>query len=137
MAHFKLKIIEYFDFLVNKLDLAVETLAQQISDDQEFISGLNKQRDAFLAEINHVHDFNLRALSQKVIKPGQELGHEDLFTRFCFFIEHVQKHNKYRNLFHKELENICLRLIITDKYILRKAKSNAMKELTICKIILK
>jgi hypothetical protein len=58
----KLKIIEYFDKLFNKLDIAVETSISKNFYDEELISGLNKQRDAFLVEIHQVQEFNLKAL---------------------------------------------------------------------------
>jgi hypothetical protein len=79
MAKFKLKIAEYFDLLINKLDLAVETAIYQSCLDEQLKTELNNQRDAFLSEINQILDFNLKAWSNKEIAPNQELSEEDLF----------------------------------------------------------
>jgi Leucine-rich repeat (LRR) protein len=117
MAQYKLKIAEYFDVLANKLDLVVEASTDQNCYDKELISGLNKQREAFLSEINECQDFNLKALSNKEIKPDQELNNEDLFPKFCFFIEYVKKKNDSIEIDQQVAEEIGLRLIVTDKYL--------------------
>jgi hypothetical protein len=118
MAEKKLKIIEYFDKLVSKLDLAVERSIYQNCYDEELISGLNKQRDAFINDIHQVQDFNLRVLSDKPIKADQELSDEDLFPKFCFFIEYFEKTNdSIIELDQLVAEEIGFRLIVTDKYL--------------------
>jgi hypothetical protein len=117
MATYKLKIAEYFDALVNRLDMAVETSINRNCYNEQLKCEHNKQRDAFLAEINQAQDFNLRALSKKEIAPNQKLGNEDLFAKFCFFIDYVQKNNECINLEQQVSENIGLRLIVTDKYL--------------------
>jgi hypothetical protein len=117
MSQLKLKIIEYFDKLVNKLDLAVEMAIYQNCYDEQFKCGLNKQRDAFLAEIKDVQDFNLKALSSRDIRPDQELSNEDLFPKFCFFIEYIKKKNEIIEIDQQVAEEIDLRLIVSDKYL--------------------
>ncbi len=121
MAFYKLKIAEYFDVLINKLDVAVETSTYKNCNDQELIYGLNRQRDAFLAEINQVQEFDLRALSEKVIKPDQEVSDEDLFAKFCFFIKYDQSKSKETIEIDQQVaKEIGLRLIVTDKYLTRR-----------------
>jgi hypothetical protein len=76
----KVKISDYFEALINKIDLAVETRTAKNQLDTDLLTKLNKQRDDFIQEINYVQDFNLKALSEYLVtKPDEELRNEELF----------------------------------------------------------
>jgi hypothetical protein len=104
----KLKVCEYFDNLINRLDLVVETLISKSSDDPGLVDKFNKQRDEFLKEIRDVEAFNLRSTSGMHIKLGEVLTEQELFPKFCFFVEHARE--------KVDLE-IGLRLIVSDKFL--------------------
>jgi hypothetical protein len=94
MNQSKLKVCEYFDNLVNRLDLAVEGAITDNYHDTNLEDELNKQRDVFIKEIRYVETYNLRALSDMDIKPGEVLSDEELFPKFCFFIELAKRDEK-------------------------------------------
>jgi hypothetical protein len=116
MSKHKLEICEYFDRLINRLDFIVETALAENFWDEELKSGLNSQREAFLAEIRQVEAFNLSALNSN--KEPANTG--DLFPIFCFFIQ-IQPGKNRKTLtfnYNKLVETeIALKLIVTDKYL--------------------
>jgi hypothetical protein len=118
MVNYKIKLCEYFDSLIHRLDLAVETAIIDNRHDEDLINELNKQRDAFLNEIRRVQAYNLRALSDLNTKPGEELSYDELFAKFCFFIKVFNDQDRlahsYDDLAGVEIN---LRLIVTDKYL--------------------
>ena len=59
----KFRLHEYFDTLVSRLDLAVETAISENHHDVNLMNELNNKRDAFINEIRDVQAFNLKALS--------------------------------------------------------------------------
>jgi hypothetical protein len=79
---------------------------------------LNEQRESFLAEIRAVMDFNLDAVSKRVIKPGDALRDDDLFVQFCFFVKMdaraKDREFKYENLASEEIGFV---LFVTDQYL--------------------
>jgi hypothetical protein len=104
----KIRISEYFDKLISKIDLAVETRAAKNQLDTSLLTSLNKQRDDFIKEINYVQAYNLRALSDLDSKLGEEISNEELFPKFCFVVEVPE--SLARNEIHS-------RLIVTDTFL--------------------
>jgi hypothetical protein len=80
-----LRVYEYFEKLVDRLDLVVSKLIKYNAKDQELLGGLNEQRTAFVKEIRDVEAYNLKFLSSKSAKLGEIFGDENLFPKFCFF----------------------------------------------------
>jgi hypothetical protein len=105
---FKIRISDYFDSLISKIDVVVESKVAKNQLDTNLLSKLNKQRDDFIKEINYVQAYNLRALSDLDSKPNEELSNDELFPKFCFVIKVPEKFSQ---------NEIGLRLIVTDKYL--------------------
>jgi hypothetical protein len=114
----KIKIVDYFAGLINQLDLKVETLLIENELDENLTSCINKLRDTFINEIRYVEAYNLRSLSDMEIGPDEALTESDLFTKFCFFIKHVEKKEK-KTFYINQLaeQEIGLRLVVTDRYL--------------------
>ncbi len=119
MNNYKIKICDYFDALINRLDLVVDTAIIDNNHDQELIDQLNHMRNVFLNEIRYIQAYNLRAVSDlNADTQDTKLTNEDLFPKFCFFVELPETSNE-RAYFYNDLvrsEN-GLRLIVTDKYL--------------------
>jgi hypothetical protein len=84
------------------------------------LAGLIRQRVAFINEIRHVEAYNLRALVDlDTAKPKtEELKYEDLFRKFCFFVEFENRREKRMFNCENLVEStIGLRLIVTDQYL--------------------
>jgi hypothetical protein len=114
----KIKLIKYFDDLISELDLRVETAISNNCHDENLIAGFNKQRDVFINEIRYVEAYNLRSLADLNPEQENELINDDLFSKFCFFIEFVERNKDQIYSYDKLVEQeIGLRLIITDKYL--------------------
>jgi hypothetical protein len=113
-----IRLCNYFDKLINRLDLVVETAIRDNYHDKNLENEFNKQRNEFIKEIREVEAYNLTFISNMNLKPGKVLTDKDLFSKFCFFIEFLQTEKKqvfnYDDLVSQE---IGLRLIATDKYL--------------------
>jgi hypothetical protein len=116
MNRYKIKLYEYFDGLINRLDLAVETAILENLHDESITNELNKQRDAFLEEIRDVQAFGLKAISDLSTEPGKELTNKELFPKFCFLIQISDDQEIYTHEKLVELE-LGLKLIVTDTYL--------------------
>jgi hypothetical protein len=119
MSSYKIKICDYFDALINRLDLVVETAIIDNNHDQKLIDQLNHMRNVLLNEIRYIQAYNLRALSDlNTNQEDAELTNEDLFPKFCFFVElpetSCERAYSYMDLVGSE---ISLRLIVLDKYL--------------------
>jgi hypothetical protein len=108
MSKNKIRISEYFEALINKIDLVVETRAADNQLDTNLLTTLNKQRDDLIKKINYVQAYNLRVLSDLDKNTDQELNNEDLFPKFCFVVQVPESLAK---------KQISFRLIVTDKYL--------------------
>jgi hypothetical protein len=118
MSKIKLVVCKYHDELISKLDLAVETAIANNHLDENLRDGLNKHRDAFISEIRGVEAYNLRSLADLKHEHDNELGNDDLFSKFCFFIELPILNQRQVDSYDKLAEQeIGLRLIVTDKYL--------------------
>jgi len=114
----RVRLSGYFDDLVYRLDVLVETFINENYYDANLTCNLNKQRDAFLHEIRSVEEFNLKALSDSNIEPGQELSDKKLFPKFCFFIQLSKRQTKQTYKYDELIgQEFSLRLIVTDKYL--------------------
>jgi hypothetical protein len=81
----KLRIVDYFDDLKNKIDLLVEFY---ISDNQHDLAGIdeiNKARETWIKEADECQDHNLTELEENENKDSL-IQDEELFKRFCFLI---------------------------------------------------
>ena len=113
----RLKFNEYFDSLVNSVDIKAETLLEQFKRKSEKIDEINSQRAKFIEAIDKCRQVNLDYLesSQKssefylehVLDSNDELS-ENSFKENCFFL----------NSFDDSFENFSLGLllIINTKY---------------------
>jgi hypothetical protein len=109
---------EYFDWLIRKLDLIVETLMSESFADNKLIAKYNDYRSAFIKEIHKAQALNERVLSNRNNSHKEEVKIDDLFPHFCFFINESPK--KGMNEFTCEnsvAKDIGLRLVVTDKYL--------------------
>jgi hypothetical protein len=111
----KFRIQDYFDTLISRLDLAVETAISENHYDVNLINELNNKRDAFINEIRDVQAFNLKALSDLNTEPHRELTNSELFPKFCFLIQiRSDQTYTYEKLAEQEFG---LKLIVTDMYL--------------------
>jgi hypothetical protein len=114
----KLRIVEYFDGLINKLDKNVETAIKDNHRDDDLIARLNKQRDEFIKEIRSVEADNMSALKELNVSPSDKLSDDKLFPKFCFFLKFPEKIEKQMYCYEELVEQeIGLKLIVTDKYL--------------------
>jgi hypothetical protein len=81
----KLKIVNYFDDLINKINLLVEIYICDNKYDQICIDEINKAREEWITEMNECQDHNLAEL-EKNEKNDELIADEQLFKRHCFFI---------------------------------------------------
>jgi Leucine-rich repeat (LRR) protein len=118
MNIYKLKLYEYFDSLINQVDLAVETAISENYHNEKLINVLNWLRDVLLHEIRNVQAINLKALSNLDTETHKELTNEELFPRFCFLIHTSpgRMRQKYEND-RLPLQEFGLVLIVTDMYL--------------------
>jgi hypothetical protein len=95
MSSNKLRVCEYFDKLTSKLDLAVESRISHNIHDKNLEDGLNTQREIFLRDSRSRSLLNFRSLSDLNLKPSEVLSDEELFPKFCFFIEYPKTGKKH------------------------------------------
>jgi hypothetical protein len=118
MSTNKSRLIEYFDSLIRRVDLIVRNAIAYNQNDERLVFELNNQRGEFVKEILFVQSCNLRELAERELKSSEELSSQDLFQKFCFFIEFKTSNEKqtfrYENLV---AQDISLRLIVTNRYL--------------------
>jgi hypothetical protein len=109
----RLLVVEYFDRLINEIDLSAERSLSEVSGDaSETTREINRVRNEFLKEIRSTESKCLHDLERPGFVSQLEHLKEDerlkkrLFTRFCFIIAK----NKGWN-FHDGL------LYVTDRYL--------------------
>jgi hypothetical protein len=133
MSKHKLKICEYFDNLIGKIDEIVETVIACNHHDAQLVDAFNKQRDLFLDEIRHAQTFNLNALPELKPTQSENLKISDLFPKFCFLIKHDPRDDsssrekkiirisdeKKIMFYHADIPKLELgvKLIVTDMYL--------------------
>jgi hypothetical protein len=82
----KLKIIEYFDSLVSKIDLLVELYIDDNLQNQTLVDKVNKARLEWLKEIEDCLKFNISKCTETK-EDAPPIEDTELFERFCFLIE--------------------------------------------------
>jgi hypothetical protein len=81
----KMKIVEYFDDLKNKIDLLVEIYISDNQRDQARIDEINKAREEWIKEVDECQAQNLVKLEENDHK-DELITDEQLFKRYCFLI---------------------------------------------------
>jgi hypothetical protein len=121
MSHYRIKICDYFDKLINKVDFVVEISIIDNQHDEDLISSLNKKREAIITEIRQVEAFNLKVLSIDSISPDEKPNDKDLFKKFCFFIESTSssstREKETYNYDELAEQEIGLKLIVTERHL--------------------
>ena len=121
----KLTIVDYFDFIRNKIDLAAEQLIINHLNDDQTQSAINSARAEFLSEIDKAEQFNLNACIKEAYEFPEENTDESqndddkdidkaiLFKRYCIYL--TQYELKFYSIYNKE----CLVgiLIVADEYL--------------------
>jgi hypothetical protein len=104
----KLKIVDYFDNLKNKIDLLVEIFISDNQHDQAGVDEINEAREGWIKEVNECQAHNLAKLEENEDKDSL-IADEELFERFCFLI------NLHADL--KTTDSFTGRFISTDAYL--------------------
>jgi hypothetical protein len=73
-ALLRMQIVDYFDSLINQIDLKAEQLLIELPSDHEFI---NSKRAEFIHEIKQIEAYNLNNLNEN----------EPVFKKFAFIID--------------------------------------------------
>ncbi|CAF0972370.1 unnamed protein product [Brachionus calyciflorus] len=117
MNKLKLKIVEYYDNLKNKIDIKCEKILAKPNLSGEEIEKYSLQRARFLNQINQVAKLNLENF--ETIKCNKELLNDEniesnLFkNKFCFHVSNIKQNNdEYET-------NLLGKLIITNIFISR------------------
>jgi hypothetical protein len=82
---YKLKIVNYFDDLKNKIDLLVEIFISDNQHDPAAINEINKAREEWIKETDECQAHNLAEL-EKNENIDELITDEQLFKRFCFLV---------------------------------------------------
>lgn len=101
-------IVEYFDELINQIDITIESnlLNQHLNSYEQ--NDFNSIRDNYLDVINKIKNYNLAKPLQFKNLRECEIHVKDVF---CFYIDH-----KLFNQFNERLKNVGV-LVVTDFYI--------------------
>jgi ABC-type Zn uptake system ZnuABC Zn-binding protein ZnuA len=80
----KLKIVDYFDDLKNKIGLLVEIYISDNQHDPTDIDEINKARDEWIKEVNECQAYNLAKLKENEDK-DELITDQQLFVCFCLY----------------------------------------------------
>ena len=123
----RLRIVDYFESLVNQIDLKAETLIIDLRYEKEE-SLINEKRKQFIDEIKQIEDFNLRNLNNLNVENlsllSEEEANDKVFAKFCFIV--YKSCMEFSNL--SQIDSTLGFLILLEKYI-RKDKLQRYKEL--------
>lgn len=105
----KIEIIEYFDNLINRIDISAETLLELILDDEDadnvIKNKINTRRICFIDKIEALKNYNLTLLNEN--KEMRQVTKEKMFARYCFILnKHDVNIRKYLTSNGKEEEYI-------------------------------
>jgi hypothetical protein len=81
----RLRIVDYFDDLKNKIDLLVEIYISDNQHDQARVDEINKAREKWVKEADECQAYNLAEL-EKNERKDELVTDEELFKRFCFLV---------------------------------------------------
>jgi hypothetical protein len=101
IGKFRLKITDYFDSVINEIDLFTETLLKANFDDETEANILNETRNELLNQVKEIEKVNLNHLNENrdALLDDQT---ENVFVEFCFVLQ---------------FDQYDIRLIITDKFL--------------------
>ncbi len=111
----RLRIVDYFDKLINEIDLKTEKLLCQAKESEDE-KKLNERRKAFIDEIKRIESVNLQRLEQYRDFASAE-NDESLFDSFCFIIPANLKEPTKTNTINSEMQNELGALMVIDKYL--------------------
>jgi hypothetical protein len=103
------QMIEYFDGLINEVDLKAETLLDSIGDsrgetDAALREHVHKKRQLLIEEIKSARDFNVAHVNQRDNKG--EISKKDLFKKHCFFYKSIHlESERFREI--PDVTNYC------------------------------
>lgn len=80
----KIKIIEYFDAVINEVDISAEILILNETC-EKIIEKANSTRKKFIDIIKSIQDFNLECLNSKQIYDPE--NDRLLFKKYCFLLD--------------------------------------------------
>lgn len=110
----RLQIIEYFDALINEIDLKAETLLIQIP--KEYHEYIDDKRQSFIREVDQIKQFNLLNLNEV----DELLNQQSLFKKYCFLLD-MEKMTGHRFIsydkeryYEKRLKNLKLNHFFTE-----------------------
>jgi hypothetical protein len=83
LSKHRLQVVDYFDSLVNEVDLKAEQSLAESIDDREKSELISRKRALFLQELKEMETLNLRHLEK--LEPAAD--EDDIFKVFCFFID--------------------------------------------------
>jgi hypothetical protein len=155
----KLWIVDYYELLLNELDVRVETICEKIhlnevSNASEIENELNRIRSQFVKEIKRVQERNLlnfeqksQSFLEKINNKGENFTRNDkinenvkeiIFSDYCFFIT-----NNLDIMLHSNRSTrLGLKLITCDWYLnenqvenLRKLLTNSINEILANEVI--
>lgn len=114
----KLRIVGFFDEIINNIDFKTEYELGRCLLDESEIELVNRRRELFISHIKQLQDFNLLNLDKSYDEHefeslvGTELDNR-LFRKFCFFVD--------QNILGKEpdcfADDLFGRMVIVDRYI--------------------
>ena len=107
----RLRIVDYFDSVVNQTDLKVEEFIrdyQNVVNGEPYIDEINSAREKWIAEIRECEAFNLAECGEN----KEPIEDRQLFKRFCFLFEWT------RDFLNNSL--FTWRLVSTDKWLSEK-----------------
>lgn len=128
----RMKIIEYFDSLINEVDIKAEKLLElyHVENLQQLI---NNTRQLFINEIELIKNFNLSNLSNNEDENFTENDtiEDRLYKKYCFTLDkHLKKYFDlaFENSVQEKIREKFGFLIVTDAYI-SKHKLSLFREL--------
>ena len=115
----KLTIIDYFDKLINQIDIATETLISEFNSNESSKEEINNLRFQFLEEIKRVQTFNLKNFEEifhnEFIKIRKKLLNSKNSNEVACCAGIDIKNNIFK-LCCIFIENCCLNNVFTSKY---------------------
>ena len=121
-SELRVRVADYFDSVINRIDIIVETRIAEGKDDKE---KLDRVRAEMLDEIKRIEKVNLDSVDFKLDMKrldgvvDQEAENELVFTEFCFLFEHSMA-TLYQEKFRQCKPSFLFgHLIVLDSYVRR------------------
>jgi hypothetical protein len=106
MDFYKLKVDDYFNNLMNSLDIYTENKLKLCIEDEAESNVLNQDREKIIGKISEIRDFNLKTIdfldlaNEKLV-----ISDARLFQKFCFLF------------INKKSYPVKLHLVVTDIFL--------------------